>query len=498
MCPTHSMRGRSPTTVSLAPIPDTTSICDCRQSGCSFLATAGVCGCSTSDAAQGHPPRHCSGLTRMPRSSPSTDRRACWRRRRPSGGPPRWPSCTAVPRTSPTRVSTARSTESSPPTWCAIWPTPTRVLNSLRGLLRPGGVFAAHEYSVRDSRLATAVWNAVSSTVIIPAGRLRTGDDSLYRYLRRSVNDSTAQTQFRNRLQRNGFTAVRSRHHARLAAQHRAHLPRPGPAVTDPPPRAAPRAPGLPDASALPARPRVVVVGAGIAGLAAATGARRSRSGRGCRRARDLPRRPRRRLARHSARRHPGRDEPRFPRLLPAVLQPAKPAAPHRPRAVDAHPAGRLSAGRRRRGAATPSAACLGRLRSTRWPSRCAAPPSGCATWCASTPARRRRWPRCRCPRSTASSTTSTPNRSCRTSTFPSRRDIWRSRCSPAASSPAPTALSAAELATMFHIYFLGLERGTGVRRRQDQFRCRAVESACENICDAEVCGSTPDVRCTA
>lgn len=87
---------------------------------------------------------------------------------------------------------------------------PDPVLQTLRSMLRPGGVFAAHEYSVRDSRMAGAIWNIVSSAVIIPAGRLRTGDGSLYRYLRRSVNDFDGATEFCNRLQRNGFTDVRS------------------------------------------------------------------------------------------------------------------------------------------------------------------------------------------------------------------------------------------------------------------------------------------------
>ena len=36
----------------------------------------------------------------------------------------------------------------------------------------------------------------------------------------------------------------------------------------------------------------------------------------------------------------------------------------------------------------------------------------------------------------------------------------WLSRCSPAASSPGRKKLSAAELAAMFHIYFLGSSEG--------------------------------------
>lgn len=92
------------------------------------------------------------------------------------------------------------------------------VLRELRALLRPGGIFAAHEYSIRDSRTATAVWNLVSSAVIIPAGRLRSGDAELYRYLKRSVNEFDGAGEFRDRLQRNGFVDVTS--HTMSGWQH--------------------------------------------------------------------------------------------------------------------------------------------------------------------------------------------------------------------------------------------------------------------------------------
>jgi ubiquinone/menaquinone biosynthesis C-methylase UbiE len=83
-------------------------------------------------------------------------------------------------------------------------------LRDFRALLRPGGTLAVHEYSVRDSRLATAVWNAVCAAIIIPSGRLRSGDARLYQYLRRSVNRFDGAAGFRDRLRANGFTAVRS------------------------------------------------------------------------------------------------------------------------------------------------------------------------------------------------------------------------------------------------------------------------------------------------
>ena len=83
-------------------------------------------------------------------------------------------------------------------------------LQNFRALLRPNAPLAVHEYSVRDSRLARFSWNLVCATIIVPAGRLRTGDAALYRYLRRSVNEFDGATEFRDRLRRNGFTAVHS------------------------------------------------------------------------------------------------------------------------------------------------------------------------------------------------------------------------------------------------------------------------------------------------
>ena len=89
-------------------------------------------------------------------------------------------------------------------------PDPDAQLREFRTLLRPGATLAVHEYSVRDSAVATAVWNAVCLTVIIPLGRLRTGDATLYRHLRRSVAAFDGASAFRNRLRDNGFINVHS------------------------------------------------------------------------------------------------------------------------------------------------------------------------------------------------------------------------------------------------------------------------------------------------
>lgn len=87
---------------------------------------------------------------------------------------------------------------------------PDGQLRALRALLKPGGTFAAHEYSVRDSLPATLVWHAVCWSIIIPAGRLVTGDATLYRHLWRSVTSFDGARRFRRRLADAGFTAVHS------------------------------------------------------------------------------------------------------------------------------------------------------------------------------------------------------------------------------------------------------------------------------------------------
>ena len=54
------------------------------------------------------------------------------------------------------------------------------------------------------------MWNAVCAAIIIPMGKLRSGDAGLYRYLRRSVNEFDGAEAFRNRLRANGFVNARS------------------------------------------------------------------------------------------------------------------------------------------------------------------------------------------------------------------------------------------------------------------------------------------------
>jgi ubiquinone/menaquinone biosynthesis C-methylase UbiE len=86
---------------------------------------------------------------------------------------------------------------------------PDGQLRTFRALLRPGGTLAVHEYSVRDSVVATGIWHAACWGIIIPAGWWRTRDATLYRYLWRRVLAFDGAARFRQRLVDAGFTAVR-------------------------------------------------------------------------------------------------------------------------------------------------------------------------------------------------------------------------------------------------------------------------------------------------
>ncbi|MFI8890824.1 class I SAM-dependent methyltransferase [Streptomyces paradoxus] len=86
---------------------------------------------------------------------------------------------------------------------------PDTVLGTVRGLLRPGGRLAVHEYSLGGSPAHRALWTAVCQGVIIPAGTL-TGDRALYRHLWHSVLDFDTASEFTGRLTRAGFTGARA------------------------------------------------------------------------------------------------------------------------------------------------------------------------------------------------------------------------------------------------------------------------------------------------
>ncbi|WP_433505579.1 class I SAM-dependent methyltransferase [Pseudonocardia halophobica] len=82
-------------------------------------------------------------------------------------------------------------------------------LRTMHDLLAPGAPIAVHEYSVRDSLRARAIWTAVSWGIIIPMGRRVTGSADLYRYLWRSVLDFDGAGRLAARMREAGFADVR-------------------------------------------------------------------------------------------------------------------------------------------------------------------------------------------------------------------------------------------------------------------------------------------------
>lgn len=90
-------------------------------------------------------------------------------------------------------------------------PDPDACLARLFELLAPGAPICFHEYSVVDSALARAVWNAVSLGVILPSGVAMTRRADMWLYLRRSVNEFDGVRAFEARLRRHGFVGVETR-----------------------------------------------------------------------------------------------------------------------------------------------------------------------------------------------------------------------------------------------------------------------------------------------
>ncbi len=85
---------------------------------------------------------------------------------------------------------------------------PDAALARVLELLRPGGRAVFHEYSVKDSRLAKRIWDAVCFCIIVPGGLLTARTARIYRYLHKSVHEFDGARAFEARLRRAGFVDV--------------------------------------------------------------------------------------------------------------------------------------------------------------------------------------------------------------------------------------------------------------------------------------------------
>ncbi|PKW27813.1 class I SAM-dependent methyltransferase [Phycicoccus duodecadis] len=78
-------------------------------------------------------------------------------------------------------------------------------------VLRPGGAFVIHDYSVAGSAVAQAIWAAVCHGIIIPLAVVKRSDVPLHRYLYTSVRDFDSVARICRRLQEVGLVDVRHR-----------------------------------------------------------------------------------------------------------------------------------------------------------------------------------------------------------------------------------------------------------------------------------------------
>jgi ubiquinone/menaquinone biosynthesis C-methylase UbiE len=86
------------------------------------------------------------------------------------------------------------------------------VIAAIRDELRPGGVLAVHDYSVRGQPGATALWTAMCWAIIIPLGWVTSRNTRLYRYLWRSGLDMDSTAELEARLRQAGFVDVATHH----------------------------------------------------------------------------------------------------------------------------------------------------------------------------------------------------------------------------------------------------------------------------------------------
>ena len=89
-------------------------------------------------------------------------------------------------------------------------PDADRGLRNVRELLAPEGTLCLHEYSVRDSRRARMVWDAVCFGIIIPGGLVTARHSNIYRYLHKSVVEFDGVRALEARLMRAGFEGIRT------------------------------------------------------------------------------------------------------------------------------------------------------------------------------------------------------------------------------------------------------------------------------------------------
>ena len=90
-------------------------------------------------------------------------------------------------------------------------PDRARLVREVARVLRPGGAFVLHDYSVAGNPRAQLLWAAVCHGIIIPLAVLKRSDVPLHRYLYTSVRDFDSVQRICERLLSAGLVGVRHR-----------------------------------------------------------------------------------------------------------------------------------------------------------------------------------------------------------------------------------------------------------------------------------------------
>ncbi len=90
-------------------------------------------------------------------------------------------------------------------------PDRARLVREVARVLRPGGTFVLHDYSVAGNPRAKVLWAAVCHGIIIPLAVVKRSDVPLHRYLYTSVRDFDSVQRICERLLSAGLVDVRHR-----------------------------------------------------------------------------------------------------------------------------------------------------------------------------------------------------------------------------------------------------------------------------------------------
>ncbi len=90
-------------------------------------------------------------------------------------------------------------------------PDRARLVREVARVLRPGGTFVLHDYSVAGNTRAKVLWAAVCHGIIIPLAVVKRSDVPLHRYLYTSVRDFDSVQRICERLLSAGLVGVRHR-----------------------------------------------------------------------------------------------------------------------------------------------------------------------------------------------------------------------------------------------------------------------------------------------